>query len=106
NLPTAIERTAEEPYGMFSIWGDVTTRVYFSTWMLEQGGLRYPHQIDVERNGLPYRTRTITKLTFNPAVPQGAFDIPSSVQEAFRKNLARFGDVKLGSRGRKPAGEI
>ena len=106
NLPTAIERTSEEPYGMFSIWGDVTTRVYFSTWMLEPGGLRYPHQVDVERNGLPYRTTTITKLTLNPPVPQGSFDIPSNVQEAYKKSRIRFGDVTLGFRARRAAAEI
>jgi hypothetical protein len=91
---------------MFSIWGDVTTRVYFSTWMLEAGGVRYPHQVDVERNGQPYRTTTITKLTLNAPVPQGSFDIPANVQEAFKKSQARFGDIKLGSRARRPAAEI
>lgn len=44
-LPTAAELVSDHPFHMFwSVWGEVATRVYYSTWMIETGGLRYPRQ--------------------------------------------------------------
>jgi hypothetical protein len=65
HLPTAVEWENAFPFATFwSIWGDVTSRVYYSFWWL-QNGIHYPLQADVVRNGLPDRTVTITKLDFN-----------------------------------------
>lgn len=105
-LPTAAEWIAVHPYGMFSVWGDVTTRFSFSTWMLEPGGIHYPRQWDIERNGMPYQTLTITKLSLNAAAPDGSFSIPQNIVEAFGKNRVAFDDLALGFGGRAAPGEL
>jgi len=60
----------------------VTTRVYYSFWWL-QGGIHYPLQLDLFRNDLPERSTTITKIEFNPSLPQDTFTISAAGREAF-----------------------
>jgi glyoxylase-like metal-dependent hydrolase (beta-lactamase superfamily II) len=99
HLPTAVEWVNAYPYGIFwSIWGDVTTRVYYSLWWLQEG-IHYPLQIDVFRNGLPDRTATITKLEFNPTAPSDAFAISQASRDAFAARAKMTADDRpLGSR--------
>src|SRR5699024_6717329 len=60
-LPSAAEWTSGSPFDLFwSLWGDVTTRISYSLWWLAPGGIRYPLQLDVVRNGLPDSKFTIT----------------------------------------------
>ncbi len=83
HLPTAVEWVRAYPYGIFwSIWGEVTTRVYYSFWWM-QNGIHYPLQKDVVRNGLPDQTVTITKVDFNPAMPADEFAIAPEMRTAF-----------------------
>src|ERR1051326_7760255 len=83
HLPTSVEWVEAYPYGIFwSIWGDVTTRAYYSFWWL-QDGLHYPLQIDVFRNGMPDRSAAITKIEFNPELPANTFTISPAGREAF-----------------------
>ena len=83
HLPTAVEWDAAYPFGIFwSIWGDVTTRVYYSFWWL-QNGFHYPLQKDVVRNGLPDKIETITKLDFNQSFPLDEFAITPEIRTAF-----------------------
>src|ERR1700722_776835 len=83
HLPTAVQWVAAYPYGIFwSIWGDVTTRAYYSFWWL-QNGIHYPLQTDLVRDGLPDQTVTITKLDFNPTLATGQFVVPSETRIAF-----------------------
>jgi hypothetical protein len=83
HLPTAVEWVRAYPFGIFwSIWGDVTTRVYYSFWWL-QNGIHYPLQADVVRNGLPDQTVTITKLDFNPTLAAAEFLISADTRTAF-----------------------
>jgi glyoxylase-like metal-dependent hydrolase (beta-lactamase superfamily II) len=83
HLPTGVEWVKAYPYGIFwSIWGDVTTRAYYSLWWL-QDGFHYPLQMDVFRNGMPDRTATITKIEFNPSVPPDTFSISAASRDAF-----------------------
>lgn len=83
HLPTAVEWVSAYPYGIFwSIWGDVTTRVYYSFWWL-QNGIHYPLQFDVFRNGLPDRSAAIEKIESNPQVPPETFSITPEVHSAF-----------------------
>jgi len=99
HLPTAIEWVKAYPYGFFwSIWGDITTRAYYSLWWM-QDGIHYPLQIDVFRNGLPDRTATITKLEFNSSAPPDAFAISPASRDAFAAQAKRTADdLPLGSR--------
>ncbi len=106
-LPTAAELVSEHPYDLFwGIWGEVTTRVYFSTWMIEAGGIRYPRQFDVERHGLPWKSITITQLVMNPPVAADSFDVPLEIREAFGKNKIAIDDLPLAWRGKEPATEL
>ncbi len=83
HLPTAVEWVTAYPFGIFwSIWGDVTTRVYYSFWWL-QNGIHYPLQADIVRNGLPDQTVTITKIDFHPTLAAGDFAISSEAKTAF-----------------------
>jgi hypothetical protein len=99
HLPTAVEWVNGYPYGIFwSIWGDVTTRVYYSLWWLQEG-VHYPLQMDVFRNGLPDRTASITKLEFNPTAPPDTFTISQASREAFATRAKMTADDRpLGSR--------
>jgi hypothetical protein len=82
HLPTAVEWVTAYPFGIFwSIWGDVTTRVYYSFWWL-QNGIHYPLQRDVFRNGLPDETETVTKIDFNPSLAD-EFAITPEARTAF-----------------------
>jgi hypothetical protein len=65
HLPTAIEWSETYPNSFFwGIWGDVTTRIVYSFWA-PSGGINYPLQSDIERNGLPWQTRGITSIKWN-----------------------------------------
>jgi hypothetical protein len=94
-LPTAVEWETAYPFGIFwSIWGDVTTRVYYSIWWL-QNGIHYPLQADIFRNGMLDQTVTITKLEFNLALPPDAFAIPSETRAAFATRAAKTIDDRV-----------
>ena len=116
NLPTAVEYVRAYPYsigflnnGFWSSWGDVTTRIYFSDWTLEAGGIRYPHQWNVERNNQPYKTFTITELEFNVPLAPDSFPVPENIRAAYEKRKdVKFDEYKTYGLGRpdKPSTEI
>lgn len=84
-LPTAVEWVSAYPYDTFwSVWGDVTTRVYYSFWSLATGGIHYPLQWDVVRNGMQDRTWTIDELEINPQLPADTFAIPDAQRAAYK----------------------
>jgi hypothetical protein len=89
HLPTAVEWVTDYPFGIFwSAWGDVTTRVYYSLWWL-QNGIHYPLQADVFRNGLPDQTESITKLDFDPSFAADEFTISPQIRNAFATRGSR-----------------
>jgi len=104
-MPTAIEFVRSYPGSIFwGVWGDVTTRIYLSLWMLEPGGLRYPRQWDVERNGTPYQAFTVTSLSLNPAPAAESFSISAAVRKAYEANSRRtIDDLPLGRPNTPPA---
>ncbi|HEX7289396.1 MAG TPA: MBL fold metallo-hydrolase [Candidatus Angelobacter sp.] len=105
HLPTAVEWVMTYPYGIFwSVWGDVTTRVYYSLWWL-QDGIHYPRQMDTFRNGMPDRSEAITKIEFNSPIQSDLFVISPETRNAFSV-LAKMtvDDRPLGSPSR-PAQE-
>jgi hypothetical protein len=106
-LPTAVEIISDHPFDLFwHVWGDATTRIYFSLWTLEPGGIRYPRQWDVERARMPFKTITITKLALNVPIDEKAFAIPEDVGRAYEKNKTAIEDLPLGWRGRGKVQEI
>lgn len=84
HLPSAVEWTQSYPNDMFwSVWGDVTTRVEYSLWWLAGGGLHYPLQLDITRNGLADRKITITDLKINAQPAESLFQLPAEAKSAF-----------------------
>lgn len=101
HLPTAVEWTKGYPYGFFwSVWGDVTTRVYYSFWWL-QDGIHYPLQADTFRNGLHERSDALTKIEFNAPVPADNTTISAATRTAFAAGAKMMMDDRpLGSPSR------
>jgi hypothetical protein len=106
-LPTAVEVVRAYPGDFFwGIWGEVRTRTYLSLWMLEAGGMRYPRQWNVERNGMPFKEFTVTKLSLNANVSEDSFSISEDVRKGFAARGKRaINDLPLGLPS-KPAVEI
>lgn len=104
DLPTAVEWESAYPFDIFwSIWGDVTSRVYYSFWWL-QNGIHYPLQADLFRNGMPAQTVTITKIDFNLSLPTDTFEISADVRQAFLARAAKtLDDRALGKAATEPA---
>lgn len=107
NLPTAVETLSASPYEHFwSVWGDFTTRIFYTFWTLEPGGIRYPHQWDVERNSYPYESFTVSNLKLNEPVTDDSFKISDETRKAFAANPPiKIDDLPLG-RTDRPAAEI
>jgi hypothetical protein len=107
NLPTAVETLSASPYEHFwTIWGDFTTRTFYTYWTLEPGGIRYPHQWDTERNNYPFESFTVTALKLNEAVNPDSFKISDETRKAFEANKpVKIDDLPLGVPNR-PAAEI
>ncbi|HZD93092.1 MAG TPA: hypothetical protein VE133_02500, partial [Candidatus Sulfotelmatobacter sp.] len=101
HLPTAVEWIKGYPYGIFwSVWGDVTTRIYYSFWWL-QDGIHYPLQADTFRNGLHERSDAITKIEWNPSVPAENTAISATTRAAFAARAKVTSDDRpLGSPSR------
>lgn len=106
-LPTAVEAVRANPYDFFwGIWGDFPSRTYFSFWTLEPGGIRYPHQWDVVRNGQPSRTLTLSSVEFNPTLNEADFTISEEAKTQFAARAGRkIADLPLG-RPDRPAKEL
>lgn len=96
-LPTCVELTRPYAYDYLSVWGDVTTRIYYSFWTLKEGGIHYPLQYNIEQNGMPSREMFITKVDINAPLSVDSFDIPDEVKAAFKRGLSAQGrDIRLG----------
>src|SRR5215831_11403036 len=107
SLPTAVEWTRAYPSDTFSsVWGDTTTRVYYSLWWLYPGGIHYPRQWDKFRNNLPDRVLTISELTLNPEFPADEFAIAPSVLQDFAKRQNNTADDRPLGLPSQPAVEL
>ena len=104
---TAVETVRAYPDDLYwQVWGDITTRVAFSSWSLERGGVRVPRQWDVERNGLPESVLTMQSFELNPVPSPDAFSIPAEVRAAYAASATQSLDrPAFGSKSR-PAKEL
>lgn len=85
-LPSAVEWRRALPYDNFwRVWGDFPQRLVYTAWSLQPGGIRYPVQWDLERDGKPYHMRTLYKVELNPALPAELFTISEDVRKAFEQ---------------------
>jgi hypothetical protein len=80
HLPTMVETVAGDV-----IWGDVTTRRWYSYWTLEKGGLMYPRQITTDWNEFPHFDETVQVLTVDGVVDDAKFVIPDDTRAASMK---------------------
>lgn len=106
-LPTAVETVFVSPYDLWAVWGDNIERVYYSFWTLEQGGIRYPRQRDVMRNGYTASTYTILKIEVNAPVAEESFSIPDDIKQKFaaQPKPKKITEATFG-RADRPANEI
>lgn len=88
DLPTAVEWTRVFDDGFWGVWGDVTTRIEYGVWFLEDGGLMYPRQWTETRNGMPYRDRTILEFEANPELLPGMFELSPQLAEGMEARAA------------------
>lgn len=63
HLLTAVETSQVGEY-YWAPWGDVTYRTVYGNWSIEQGGVRFPLQWSLQRNGMVQGDVTVTKVTF------------------------------------------
>lgn len=57
-------------------WGEVESRMTFFQWSREPGGLRYPYGQHLERNGIPLRWISITRVEADAAIAPDSFPAP------------------------------
>jgi len=97
-LPSGAEitRTALDNF-FWGPWGDITTRVSWTFWELERGGVRYPRQWDAESNGRPNWTLTINEWTINPETKEETFAIPAETAAAIRGRKLSIEELPLGT---------
>jgi peroxiredoxin len=102
NLPTAVETLSTSIYDpLWSMWGDIVTRTYYSYWSLTEDGLRYPYQWDVEKNG--YQTESFSAGTINAHSPfdENLFRISEETTKQYRSiPLLKVDDIPLESPNR------
>jgi hypothetical protein len=106
-LPTLVETEDAHPADMFwSIWGDVRTRLFFQSWSLEAGGLRYPRNWEWQRNDTTYHAFTVTALEVGAKASDADFALSDDVRKAFaaRRDMT-VDDTPLGHPSR-PAVEL
>ncbi|MBX7174600.1 MAG: hypothetical protein K1X72_26735 [Pyrinomonadaceae bacterium] len=107
NLPTAVETLEFSPYEHFySVWGDFTTKTFYTLWNMETGGIRYPRQWDVEKIGMNFSSFTITKMQLNVPIDEAQFNIPDDIKQKFAtQTLTKIDELPFGIPN-NPAKEI
>jgi hypothetical protein len=90
HLPTAVKIIRPYLYGgdFFEIWGDVTTRIVYSKWVLRPDGVSYPMQMDIVHNDGPESSYNFIKVELNAPMQDSLFAIPEDVKAAYRTRLA------------------
>jgi hypothetical protein len=97
HLPTAVDWTTSRPSDPFwAPWGDIRSRAIYGTWTLE-GGILFPRQVDIQRNGQPYSSRTAMVVTVNPAIDPKSFILDDNARRAsLAYGTQTMDDVPLG----------
>jgi glyoxylase-like metal-dependent hydrolase (beta-lactamase superfamily II) len=92
-LPGIVEWTRAYPDSIFwRVWGDVQNRLEYTAYQLLPGGVRFPLQYDLARNGHPFTSEIITKIDLNPQLPQDAFVISPDIKTAFEQRKSRMAE--------------
>jgi hypothetical protein len=78
HLLTRIEQKRASPLDRLSVMlGDVMWRTDFLFYKPELGGLIYPHQLNLYRDGQTYATTIVLKLEENPPPPSSGYTVPA-----------------------------
>lgn len=86
-LPGMVESSGPLARGGFWRYlGDIDMKVRWTSWSMQKGGVHYPLQWNVERNGLPDEVFFVHQVVFNPALESGLLSIPDDVRAQFKKN--------------------
>jgi hypothetical protein len=107
-LPTAVESSGAAAHnGFWNYLGDVTMRTYYDFWWLAKGGVHFPLQWNLERNGLPDRMLMISSLKVDGNLDESTFSVPEAVraQVSANANSSDLEQVPLGLPN-QPATEI
>lgn len=84
HLPTVVEVHGARAHDFsWQMWGDMVQRTAYYSWAQEANGLRYPHQWDISRNGMPYQSRLLTSLSFDIEAPADSFAISDEARTMF-----------------------
>ena len=89
HLPTTIEITRPYGYGhdLFEIWGEVTTKIVYSKWLLRSDGISYPMQMNISHQGWPVSSYNFLNVELNAPMPDSLFAMPDYVKAAYRARL-------------------
>jgi hypothetical protein len=76
--------------------GDLIDRTEYMNWYVVDG-LRYPSQLDLFRNGVIYRTTTVSEVHFDVSIDESALTpAPQSLVTAAKRAQERIDDLPLG----------
>lgn len=97
HLPTRVEQRRASPLDRASVMlGDVVWRTDFLFYKPEVGGLVYPHQWNLYRDGKAYSTTVVLKLEENPAAPASGYTVPTDGNQDLQEAATfRFADLPI-----------
>jgi hypothetical protein len=97
HLPTRVEQTRASPLDRTSVMlGDVVWRTDFLFYKPEIGGLVYPHQWNLYRDGKPYATTVVLKIEENAPAPANGYAVASDSNLDLQQSAAfAYGDVPI-----------
>ena len=97
HLPTRIEQKRASPLDRSSVMlGDVVWRTDFLFYKPEVGGLVYPHQWNLYRDGRQVATTVVLKLEENPPAPASGYTVPADANVDLQQSAAfNFSDLPI-----------
>ena len=84
-LPSAVEWTTTRPSDSeWYVWGDIHMRLRFGLWQLDTGGILYPLEWELQRNGRVHTAWCVTGMTFNPTLADSQLTLDGTVAKMFQ----------------------
>jgi glyoxylase-like metal-dependent hydrolase (beta-lactamase superfamily II) len=72
---------------------DVPLEIFYSDWQPAEGGISFPRELRLDRDGLTLLTEDVSEVAVDPTFDAGAFDFPSGVTPAFDAALYARGEL-------------
>jgi hypothetical protein len=84
HLPTLMDVYGPIPDDAeWDAWGDVHSRTWFTSWSLEQGGIRYPRTWTTERAGHLFNKVSVFSIDPHPVAPADSFAVSDDVRAKY-----------------------